>query len=287
MQIITGPPVRNDNFFGRESDIGTLTNMLNKGNSIYLLGERRMGKTSLLYKLVELYKDQFNFTFFTLFDPRNESLELSFIFSKMFPDYPNPNSDLNYLEPKSFVDAIKKNINNENPIVLIFDEFPYYIESYSLRGADMVEKLLSYHRQIRQLSNSKILFIYSGESSLTRYPLLHKYLNDLTVYVLQPLSKTDSMVLIDNLSSELIFKNKQKAKNRIYQFTQGTPFNIQLFFYFLNQHLIKNEVVADEILDKVIEKSIYEKQYRYFQPPQNDSFKVKIKVEDTIDLTNN
>ncbi len=289
MENIVGQPVFKNNFFGRQLEISSIINHLETSHSIYLFGDRRIGKTSLLYKIMDEYSDKFNFTYFNLFSLDSELLSFRYILSKIFPRIPritiieNESTDL---ELSQFIELVNRLKNNSNPTVLVFDEFPFYIEDYSMEGTDKVEILLSAHRVIRQRPNSNIHFIYSGESNLSRYPLLQKYLNDLITIDLNPLSKMDSIFLINDLSETLKLDFSDSIKQKIYDFAQGVPFNIQLLFSFISSYVSRNEKITESQFESIIEEAIKEKQFRYFQPPQNDSYKVNVLIEEIIDLTN-
>ncbi len=286
MQNIVGQPVRKNNFFGRQFEMNSIVNKLENGSSIYLLGDRRIGKTSLLFKIIEEYSNRFNFTYFNLVGQDSELLSLKHLISKIFPNFTPFQNDNADLEPSHFIDLVNQLKNNNNPTVLIFDEFPFYIENYSIEGANKVEHLLSVHRTIRQSTNSNFRFIYSGESNLGRYPLLQKYFNDLVLITLNPLNKKDSIILIDELSETLKLHFTIKIKDKIYDFAQGIPFNIQLLLSHLDSIVSRNTTISESQFDGIIEKAIKEKQFRYFQPPQNDSYKINVLIEEIIDLTN-
>lgn len=286
MQNIVGQPVIKNNFFGRELEINSIINHLEKGNSIYLLGDRRIGKTSLLYKIIDEYSDKFNFTYFNLISPDIELLSLGHILSKIFPNFTTIENESADLESSQFIELVNRLKNNSKPTVLIFDEFPFYIENYSMEGKNKVEILLSVHRLIRQTANSNIHFIYSGESNLNRYPLLQQYFNDLFLITLNPLSKLNSMILINDLSETLKLDFSNDIKQKICDFAQGLPFNIQLLFSLISSYLSRNTKITESQFESIIEEAIKEKQFKYFQPPQNDSYKVNVLIEEIIDLTN-
>ena len=71
MRVIVGPPVTKDNFFNRQAELNSIVNSLENSNSIYLLSGRRMGKTSFLLNLMDIYADRFNFTYFDLEGTKN------------------------------------------------------------------------------------------------------------------------------------------------------------------------------------------------------------------------
>lgn len=283
MLNITGLPVQKTNFFNRESETFSIIRNLESQQSIYLLGARRIGKTSLLFHIIEKFKSSYNFIYLSFLDSSGDTLGLNYILSKMFPD--SDIASMNNINANTFIEIVNKLKKNDNPTVLVFDEFPFSVENYSLYGKEKVEKLLLYHRQIRQSLNSNIIFIYSGETSLARFQLLEKYLNDVVLMVLKPLLKSESFDMIDKLSENLNTEFNKNIKSKIFDFTQGIPFNIQLLFSLMNRHSDKTEI-TDVFIDEIIEEAIKEKQYRYFQPPQNDSFSVKVKIKESIDLTN-
>ena len=53
MKNIIGSPARGDSFFPREREIQKILNSLNNGNNLQIAAPRRIGKTSILFHLMD------------------------------------------------------------------------------------------------------------------------------------------------------------------------------------------------------------------------------------------
>lgn len=59
MKIIVGQNVRGDNFFDRENELREIWDSINNGSHILLSAPRRVGKTSIMYKIQDKPQDDF------------------------------------------------------------------------------------------------------------------------------------------------------------------------------------------------------------------------------------
>ena len=67
MKIRTGNPVRGENFFKRKLLIDKFWEQIETGNNILLVAPRRVGKTSLMFYLMDNPKENYYFIFLNIF----------------------------------------------------------------------------------------------------------------------------------------------------------------------------------------------------------------------------
>jgi len=186
--FLSGPPIEDDKIFiGREKQIKEIINSIEKGESVFVMGHRRMGKTSLIKYVQRNYLEKkekyipvfisaekleysdtkwFLYSLFTIASTFDEILIEKNIFEE------------EYLEKK--LEAIKKNgINEYNELfsrilkkikklnkvlVFVIDEYPIIHDKISKGFID--SEFTSKLRGYIQHNSSEFNIIYSGASSL-------------------------------------------------------------------------------------------------------------------------
>lgn len=58
MKNVAGPPVEGEDFWGRETELQMLVDLLQEGRSVLLVAQRRIGKTSLMRETARRLQDQ-------------------------------------------------------------------------------------------------------------------------------------------------------------------------------------------------------------------------------------
>lgn len=287
MRNIVGIPVKTKDFFGREKEIELLKNYIIEGQSVYIYAPRRMGKTSLLNQLMYTCKDEFIFHYI------NEEANLpdsGYLYNYLRALKPQETSRRRVVSRDEILEAINNVVPENKILVFAIDEFAYLIEVFSLRGKNKLVELLEFHRFLRMQTEKKIVFIYAGEERINRYPILDKYLNDVKSITLEPLTKEQSFQLIEKLATEMGIELNENTSDRIFTFSNGVPFNIQLLFSHIILEIKRDKIdkkISKADLEIVIDQTLYElKQYHYHRPPRNDKFQVEVEIDSIIDLTN-
>lgn len=286
MKNILGTPVISNDFFGREKEIRELVNFIENGQSVYLYAPRRMGKTSLIKQLIQTYNEKYLFHYVNEINNNPDNHYISDFLNLIVPR----NKLSEKLDNGEIIESIMKVVPENKTLVFAIDEFDFLIEQYSTKGTEKINDLLELHRYLRHQNDKRIVFLYAGEEQLYRYPILLKNLNDISTMSLKPLTEMQSFNLIDKLAVSQGIEIMKNVSRRIFEFSNGIPFNIQLLFSHIvsdvRNKIIDTLITKDE-LDKVIDKTLYElKQYQFHRPPQNDKFQVDVEINSIIDLTN-
>ena len=73
MKIQTGSPVRGDDFFKRNRLIEQAWELIETGNHVLIAAPRRVGKTSLMYYLLDNPRDHYNLIYYITESVNNEN----------------------------------------------------------------------------------------------------------------------------------------------------------------------------------------------------------------------
>jgi hypothetical protein len=221
----TGGPVRQHEIFvGREREIEQIIQALELPQSVSLYGERRIGKTSLLYRLREQAK--------TELDDR----PLVYMTMETIPDedafYRRVARELgvdNYTGPLDLEDALR---SREHPPILLLDEFEKTLDSgdfsddffHRLRGWDIEDLLLAVFATLRPLSS----YVRKGEKT-------SPFGNTCLPVALGPLNEEDAKDLL----KPIVKLNQNWPTNwldRVLEQTECKPWHLQLFGYLAWDH---------------------------------------------------
>jgi hypothetical protein len=271
---IAGNPIRSKEiFFGRKDVFQFIKNKLHakKNTTIVLHGERRTGKTSVLYQIengelgkrfVPVYIDiqemaKVNETeFFIKITEkiaesltRNEIIDLkSNTYSEITKLMKEYRLELNsYQVFNKFLDKIP-NFLGEKFLILMFDE--YEILEKKIEEGHLNPDLIRYLRSQMQ-SRERFSFIFAGSKKLEELEGKHWSLmfNAATYKKISFLNREDALDLMTIPVQNRIHYNNE-AINRILQLTACHPYFLQLFLQNLIDHLNdakKNNVTLEEV----------------------------------------
>jgi len=270
---IPGKPLRTpEMFYGRNELLENIEKTFSISNRTHILilhGQRRTGKTSILYQLKIRLKENFIpvlLDFQGLADPGTDSLlfwmanEIRKEFKKRKIEIAEPN--LNQFQKKPtlffqefFFSEIQEKINKQK-IILMMDEFELIDDKINEGAID--KNILNYFRNLMQHS-SNIEFIFSGthrleEMSSNYWSILF---NIGLYYHISFLKKDEAEKLIcDPVRSSLQFDSM--AVDKILEMTAGHPYFIQLVCYYLVEYQKKKKrnyaTIEDvnDVLDEVV-----------------------------------
>ncbi|MCX7108722.1 MAG: ATP-binding protein [Proteobacteria bacterium] len=285
MKNIVGTPVHSSNFFGRKSEAEFIFRCLSNKQSVFLYGPRRIGKTSFIRQLMFMYSEDLFFIYLDL-EGANTNNHLGLIINAATNDYSSVTSSHEQVGIDDFLYSLNSIRPNNKRAIIILDEFSLFLERYSIKGEIDVKDLLQQHKVLRSTPDFNISFLYSSEVNPMRYHFLGNYMNDVLLFELPPLSKNDSFELIKALSIELNIRLHSNTFDKIYDFSNGSPFNIQLLFRHLFDHNFDKVIDNNDINGILVDELYQMKQYRYHLPPQNDSFESEAEIESIVDKTN-
>ncbi|WEK37641.1 MAG: hypothetical protein P0Y53_09010 [Candidatus Pseudobacter hemicellulosilyticus] len=204
MKNTVGPPARGDNFYQRHTEVDRIRNRIRDLNNIYIAAPRRIGKTSLLFHLLDKKVDD---NVYVYVDTEAIDNEADF-FRKLAKEVLNAEEIKNSDRVKKLLESgnkflrkikglsimgtgidfqesgletnHKENFENllaglefhgDSKLVLMIDEFPQTIQNIAdVHGGDArpAIRFLQANREIRlhPAIQSKVIFIYTGSIGL-------------------------------------------------------------------------------------------------------------------------
>lgn len=232
MKNIVGKPVSGENFFPRNSVIEKIYRKLAGGDNLFMAAPRRVGKTSIMYWLKD--NPQKGYVFIYINTESVNSIED--FFKKLFEELLESDAIKGLIKAseksKSIFETVTKHLKNIKiygvevafntdektgnfsnefkkliekldtegvRIVLMIDEFPSTIENIkALKGDAEAIYFLQLNREMRQIPNASIQFIYTGSIGL---PIVVSRINsptsinDLNTIEVTPLSEQEGAAL--------------------------------------------------------------------------------------------
>ena len=164
--ILGGPIKFTEKFIGRHEEMDTLVTHLQNGNSVSVLGERRIGKSSLLYYFYltghnKLYHPSFRYHFLYL-DLQSPRMKTPLFFVREILKALNISYDKEEVKEAPMAELTMKleefRKNGHHPFVLL-DEFEALTKHKALFNDDFIDGLrhLAYHSYLTYVVSSKIL----------------------------------------------------------------------------------------------------------------------------------
>lgn len=232
MDNITGPPVRGDQLKFREKDVSEITNRLSVGNSVLLIGLRRIGKSSVMYGVLDQAPKDWTISYHNLQGKRTPSD----FFNVLLQSLPKgkkekvvaywsqaktiPNRTINYIKShfnklsggtittefqSSIIDywqPLTQGIeyvikDTKNPVIIILDELPVYIEHMLKNGTSplAVEEILGQLRNWRDSYNNFRLFVggsISFDRIISKHNISASTISDFSRYPLGPFTREEA-----------------------------------------------------------------------------------------------
>jgi len=261
MKIITGSPARRENFFNREKLIDKAWDYIYSGHHLLIAAPRRVGKTSLMYNLLDNPRENFIPIYLITESINSENEFFRRVVNKILKsDYatksqkllsfikryrPNikkltidgiefgSNDNINYREMLS--DLLRSPMNENSKLIIMLDEFPETLENIiDDEGTNAGKHFLQVNRELRQDPeiNDKVVFIYTGsiglENIVSRLNLI-KTINDLSRLKIPPLKTDEAKQFISLLLQNIEFNLSEELIDYILQKIEWLiPFYVQL-----------------------------------------------------------
>lgn len=265
MKITTGQAARGENFFKRPILINKLWRKIDSASSIIISAPRRVGKTSLMRYIEDNPRDKYYIIYVITESVYNENKYYKEIVKailncdsiKKRDKVINSIKDLaktifksidevgidsvkftktiefNYYE--KFIEIMRSIDLEGHKLIIMIDEFAQTIENIQQNeGTTYAVHLLQSNRALRQNSNinNKFQFIYTGSISLegiARRMDSSKFINDLDILKVTPLSESEGKSLINELLKGLDFTMDTDTINHmLHEIKWLIPFYIQL-----------------------------------------------------------
>ncbi len=310
----TGPPVEGNDFYGREKEIAYVWKQINKGNNVMLPAPRRVGKTSFAKKMLEKAKtagwdtleinleaSHTEMDFVKLFV---EGLKQFSFWEKMKDKGENLLKILKSIKPKvkmgpaefelewsgqksDVYQQLDKLLDHDKPTLIFFDELTVLLDALirEENGAETVAHFLHWLRSVRQVSGSKIRWIFCSSVGIENFTFFHrlsKTTNDIPSYRLKSFDKPTATGLIIALEQDAGISLppllREKILNKI---AYLLPYFIQIVFEKIaSLHETENMEINEQLVDKayqtVIEESYLntwtERLYQQYEKQQAHAF---------------
>ena len=160
-------------FFGRQRELESILSFIKKRNSCSVVGERRIGKTSLLQRIALLGKrdghiygtEAFNFVYVNLHSAECSSDQVAltkFLLKKLFPEFEINQEELNH-NPLAYLSTqLRENIESGGQMpVLLFDEFERFIEKEQFCNDTFFEGLRAISQEHAVLVTSSLCSLHA------------------------------------------------------------------------------------------------------------------------------
>lgn len=260
MKNIVGTPARQDNFYPRDREIERIIERIEDGNNIHIAAPRRIGKTSILFHLLD---NKVNNHIYVFVDTEGIDNEQAF-FKKLFKeilqsdeikqsrrfkhlletgnkffkrikcikvleatvDFQEPEEKIIYKEE---LENLLRGLELESDVklILMIDEFPQVIQNILLANPENKQAAVRFVQQNRELRlnpeiNGKVIFVYTGSIGLNH-----------------TVSMIEASAFVNDLSAlEVEALNKEEAKELLEKILSG-------------KKLVINEDASDCLMEMV------------------------------------
>lgn len=294
MKNVIGLPARGENFYQRSREVEKVTRALSNGNNIQITAPRRVGKTSILWFLLDnsieerhyVYVDTESVADASHFykkilegivnDPKiSSSLKLKSgledktnrIFQKI-KSIKLFNAALEFNQEATVRDYYEEFLHfltayasvEDAELVLLIDEFPQTIENIRNKDTEAAVNFLQRKRELRidPVISRKVRFIYTGSIGLNQTVSsinATATINDLASIEVEPLSEQEAIDLFGKLLAYNSRMLHPGAVSALKDILQWyIPFHIQLIV----QEIIQATQAHTEITAEIVENAIEE-----------------------------
>jgi uncharacterized protein (UPF0305 family) len=293
---ITGSPVEGNNFFGREKELEYVWKHIQKGNSIILSAPRRVGKSSLAKKIIKQANDiGWNTLEINLEEIKSEEGFLKVFIKELqkqdwWEKAKNTSSNLiesllsgiklsgevfgvkgsfeYQKEKEDSYDNLKKLLNHEEETLIMVDELTVllnsFIESDPVNGKRNAEFFLNWLRSFRQVSGTKIHWIFCSSIGIDNFTSQHNLshtFNDVDPYSIGAFKREKAKELLLELAkSDEIVLSEEIIDYKLDKLGWLLPYFIQiLFFKFYHLVQVEDREIKTETVDEAYNLLISEK----------------------------
>lgn len=290
-----GPPVENEDFYDREAELKFAWSLIQDGNSLLLSAPRRVGKTSFAKKILSQAKDKG----WNIFEINLEKIKTETGFVKEFikniqeqswwenfkqksgdkitqilesietgVEYQDVKTSFKLKSTKEDVyEKLYQLLDHDEQTIIMVDELAIFL-SHLLKsgenGKDDTEFFLNWLRSFRQITGTKIRWIFCSSISIDSFANKHALshtINDVMSFKIDAYSRDSSEKFL-----KLLCKNYSiEMSDELIEYTLDKigwllPFFIQLIFGKIHY---EKEVVHKDIdkqaIDEAYQNAIFEK----------------------------
>ncbi|MBX4261888.1 hypothetical protein KTC96_09600 [Clostridium estertheticum] len=329
MKITTGQAARGENFFQRPILINKLWRKIDSDSSIIISAPRRVGKTSLMRYIEDNPREKYYVVYVITESVYNENKyykeivkailncdsirkrdkvinSIKDIAKNIFKSIDevgidsvkfSKNIEYNYYD--KFIEIMRSIDLEGHKLIIMIDEFAQTIENIQQKeGTAYAVHLLQSNRVLRQNSdiNNKFQFIYTGSISLegiARRMDSSKFINDLDIVKVTPLSESEGKNLINELLKGLDFTMDEGTINHMLNEIKWLiPFYIQLAMDKIqdiydedNLCVIHNKSVDIAIKRMIEENNKFSSWHERLVVYKNNDYKFIIETLDQISIS--
>jgi uncharacterized protein len=321
---ITGSPVEDDNFFGREKELEYLWRHIQKGNSIILSAPRRVGKSSLAKKILKQAKGEgWNTLEINLEEIKSEEGFLKVFISQLqkedwWEKTKSKSSDLiesllsgiklsgevfgvkgsfeYQKEKENSYDNLKKLLNHGEDTLIMVDELTVLLNSLieidSVNGKKNAEFFLNWLRSFRQVSGTKIHWIFCSSIGIDNFTSQHNLshtFNDVGPYPIGAFKReTAKELLLQLAESDNIVLSEEIINYKLDKLGWLLPYFIQiLFFKFYHLVQVEDREITIETVDEAYNLLINEKHLNTWEERLNEYNELEIYARDLLKKLSN
>lgn len=275
-----GPPVEGEDFFGREKEIRRAKRLLDSNHSLLLSAPRRIGKSSLAKRLIEEKKRQgWKCVYVDLEETTTEngflrlvigafrengiwkqlaegmSKGVASVFDRLEKVTIGGVVDFNIGkrdEQEDLYKNLKELIKHDEDTFIVVDELTLFlgILNKSENGAEKVAFILNWLRSLRQVSGTKVRWLFCGSVGLRNFTSamnLGYTINDLMEFGLGELTREEAEGLLSGLCrSEHIEMSDELINYTLDKLHWNIPYFIQVIFSKLAEEY-EDEVTIESI----------------------------------------
>jgi len=266
---ITGSPVEGENFYGREKELSFAWSKVLKGNSLILSAPRRVGKSSFAKKLLEnAKKENWNTLEINLEEVSSEIGFVNLLIEKLQAAnwwqssmskaerlfgqiLESIKPSIGFGETKVSVEwshtkidvyqKLKGLINHEEDTLIMVDELTILLNRLlkNENGKQDVEFFLNWLRSFRQVSGTKIRWVFCSSIGIENFTSMHNLsyaLNDVTTFKIDEYNIAEAYKFVEELAnSEAVQFTKEDINFILQLLGWNLPYFIQILFSNINQ----------------------------------------------------
>ncbi len=279
-----GPPVTGDDFYGRTKELTLAHGYLNSRHSLVLSAPRRIGKSSFAKKIIEEKKAQ-NWTCVYIdlegVQTRDEFLGILIktfeksgiwaqaasvaggVVNKIIESIKEIGPiKLDFTkrdELEHLYSSLAEAMNHNKDTLIVIDELTLFLGSLARSGENLQEIsfLLNWFRSLRQVTESKIRWIFCGSIGLHNFTSLHNLsmtINDLLPFDFDALTQEEAKGLIKELASTEDIKISEKSLDYfLSKIVWPIPYFIQLMFKNIRRLPDARNGITESSIDKAFE----------------------------------
>ena len=296
MAIIAGQAVRGEDFWDRPYILEDMIEVIERGEHILLVAPRRVGKTSLMYRVMDTMGDTYIVVYVNtqaahsenefwekLFDALMDeefiatlqqrasnfvALLLTLRLSEVGTNGVRFGDGETIDYSKAF-EKLLKNYDGDKKLILMMDEFSQTIENIiQYEGMEKAEQLLETHRELRQNHklSKKASFVYAGSiglESVVANIKSSKNINDLVNISVPPLDNDEAKKFLKYLCTSNGMQIEESNVEYILEKIEWLiPFYIQLIVQELKRLDRRGVSISTSSIDNAIEKVLsYKKNF--------------------------